>query len=166
MQGRYTAGGVLTAEQRDPRHPEVFLWKLSATGMQVDHPGQAITGVMTGVSATLYQKGKPAAILRAPRAYGDNVQKQITATGGVVVNSISQAGRPDGRKLTADNAVWKAKTATQPDQLIARGHVVYTDSVTGTTIRCAELITDTRLKTVSASNGATDLAGAILKRKQ
>lgn len=165
IQGSYSGSGGLTAEQRDPRHPEIVLWKLLAKGVNLDHPDKSITGVLTGVTATLYQKGKPSAIMQAPVAHGDSVLKQIVASGGAIVRALGPTGQPDGRKLTADNVVWKAKTGSRADQIIARGHVVYTDQASGMTIRCPQLITDSHLKTLSSSNGDMDLNGAILKRK-
>jgi lipopolysaccharide assembly outer membrane protein LptD (OstA) len=104
--------------------------------------------------------------MRAPIANGDTTLKQIVASGGVVVTALGPTGLPDGRKLTADNVVWKAKTGSRADQLIARGHVVYTDQTSGMTIRCPEMITDSHFTHMSASNGTSDMSGAILKRKK
>lgn len=106
-----------------------------------------LLGNMTQVSALLYQQGKPAATLDAPRAQGSSLRKTVVVTGlgGVVVKSLTQPGT----RLTADTVVWYAAL----NKIVATGHVVYRDGKTGATMTGPVMNADTKLKTVSLTSG-------------
>lgn len=116
----------------------------SATGQSAE---TGFLGSMTQVSALLYQQGKAAATLTAPRADGNSLRKAVvvTARGGVVVKSLTQAGT----KLTADTVVWYAGL----NKIVATGHVFYRDGKTGATMTGPVMNADTNLKMVSLASG-------------
>jgi len=142
--GNYTGQQGLYVEQHDPKNSKLLIWKLWAKGVELNHPDKAVYGTMTGISARLYRQGAPSATMTAPKAVGDSGSGRLTASNGVVMKSLN----PVGTTLKADTVVWESKS----DKITATGHVVYTDSVRGMTVRCPKLISNTSLTVASTSD--------------
>ena len=132
----------------DPKYPGKPLIEVHAK--TVDGVGGAsLLGNLSGVWARLYQHGTGSAVLTAPRVVGSSVQKTVvvTATGGVVVKSLTQPGT----KLTADKVVWYPNART--DQILATGHVVYHDGKSGAIGTGPWLKADTQMKSFRMGAG-------------
>ena len=133
----------------DPKLPGKLLAVVKAATFDAASASQGALGNMTQVRALLYQKGKPAATLAAPRARGgqNSAAKSLvmTATGGVVVVSLTEPGR----RLTADTVVWDSST----NKIVATGHAVYHDGKTAVTVQSPTIIADTKLKSVGTGPG-------------
>lgn len=133
----------------DPKFPgkgvPLCFVKASTASGQSETTG--LLGNMTQVSALLYQQGKPAATLDAPRAQGSSLRKTVVVIGmgGVLVKSLTQPGT----KLTADKVAWYAAL----NKIVATGHVFYHDGKTGMEFRGPWLKTDTKLKSVRTGSG-------------
>jgi hypothetical protein len=139
--------GDTYAVQPDPKHPGKFLWKMWSSGFVLLNPGSEITVTVKDVSALLYQNQMPAAKMHAPTATYDNNQKTIDATGGVVVNSLTEPGTT----LRADRVVFYAATS----KIVATGHVVYHNAKTQIELHTNELVGDTKLKTLRSDSGGS-----------
>lgn len=135
----------------DPKFPGkgVPLLHVRAATVTGQSAENGFLGSMTQVSALLYQKGKSAATLTAPLARGDSLRGNVvvTATGGVFIRSLLHPGTT----LRADRLVWTPSAPT--DQIVATGHVVWTDGKTHGTLRGARATADTAVKTVTMSSG-------------
>lgn len=135
------------ADIPDPKHPGKLLCHLDAATAGGQSANNGFLGTMTQVQARLYHLGKPAATLAAPRTEGNQVNKalSLTASGGVVIHSLTQPGTT----LTADQVVWHANT----NQIVATGHVVYRDGKTGAILTGPVLTGDTKLQAFSFKSG-------------
>lgn len=131
----------------DPKLPGKLLLEIHARSGSGNSVDTGFLGSLTGVWARLYQKGVPAAILTAPRAQGSSLNKTVvvTATGGVVLKSLTQPGT----KLLADTVVWYASL----NKIVATGHVFYREGKSGATMTGPKLIADTKLKSIQILSG-------------
>lgn len=131
----------------DPKLPGKLLAEVHARSASGNSVETGFLGSLTGVWARLYQKGIPAATLTAPHAQGSSLKKTVvvTATGGVVVKSLTQPGT----KLLADTVVWYAGL----NKIVATGHVFYRDGKTGATMTGPTMTADTRLKSLQIMSG-------------
>lgn len=135
------AGQDVTIFQTDPKLPGRFLFKIWARG--INGTSQQGTFTATGVSALLFQKGRPTARLTAPVARADKASQTVIATGRVHVYSVTQPGTT----LEADTVVWHAKT----NQVEASGNVVYRNGKQGTTVRGPRFLANTALQTITSA---------------
>jgi len=121
----------------DPKQPTRLLCHIKAA------TATGFLGSMTGVSALLYDKGKPAATLASPLARGSSLRGSVivTATGGVYVKSLLHPGTT----LRADQVVWKPRV----NQIVATGHVVFTDGKTHATIKGPQATADTAMQSLT-----------------
>lgn len=140
------AQGV-TVNLPDPKLPGKMMLEVRAREAFGQSADNGFLGRMTHVWARLYQKGVPAAILTAPNVQGSSLKKTIvvTATGGVVIKSLTQPGT----KLSADQVVWYASV----NKIVATGHVIYHDGKTGATMTGPQALADTNLKTLQIVSG-------------
>lgn len=131
----------------DPKLPGRLQLMVHAREIRGTSEGGGFGGTMSSVYAQLYQQGQPSAILTAPLAVASSRQKAVvvTATGGVVVKSLTQPGT----RLTADKMVWYAGQ----NKIIATGHVVYKDGKTGAVLTGPSMTADTRMQTVQMGPG-------------
>ena len=122
--------------------PLLHVRAATATGQSAE---SGFLGSMTQVSALLYQQGKAAVILTSPLARGDSLRGSVvvTATGGVFARSLLHPGTT----LRADKLVWTPSVRT--GQIVATGHVVFTDGKTGATISGPRATADTAMKTLT-----------------
>ena len=100
---------------------------------------------MENVDGILYEQGKPAAKFSAPKVTYDDLNKTVTAHGGVKIRSLIQKDTT----LTCDNVTWYPKT----DKLIGKGNVVMTSgkfSQSGPSFQA-----DTKLKDVKMHGTAS-----------
>ena len=144
-------GGTVRVDLPDPKFPgkRVPLCHVEAATATGQSAETGFLGSMTRVSALLYQKGKPAATLTAPLARGDSLRGSVvvTATGGVFARSLLHPGTT----LRADRLVWTPSART--NQIVATGHVVWTDGKTHGTLRGPRATADTAVKTVVMGPG-------------
>ena len=129
----------------DPKHPGKLLYALHYKEGNFQSIGTGLQGKLTSVAAKLFQEGAASATLTAPHVLISIMNKVvvITATGGVVIHSLTQPGTV----LTADTVVWYATS----NKMVATGHVFYHDGKTGATTIGPRAVGDTRLKTLSLS---------------
>jgi len=137
------AGQDITIFQNDPKLPGRFLFKIWSRGFNGAFQPSTLRGALTGVSALLFQKGKPTARLTAPVARADRASQTVTASGRVHVYSVTQPGTT----LEADTVVWHAKT----NQVEASGSVVYRNGKQGTTVRGPRFLANTALQTITSA---------------
>jgi len=141
----------------DPKFPGkgVPLLHVRAATVTGQSAETGLLGSMTQVSALLYQQGKQAATLTAPLARGDSLRGSVvvTATGGVFIRSLLHPGTT----LRADRLVWTPSART--NQIVATGHVVWTDGKTHGTIKGSRATADTAVKTVAM--GAGDVSALL-----
>lgn len=135
----------------DPKFPGkgVPLLHVVAATVTGQSAETGLLGSMTRVSALLYQQGKQAATLTAPLARGDSLRGSVvvTATGGVFIRSLLHPGTT----LRADRLVWTPSART--NQIVATGHVVWTDGKTHGTLKGPRATADTAVKTVVMGPG-------------
>lgn len=164
--GSFAGSGGLSGEHRDPK-TGALLWKLWAENVRLDHANKNFTGLLSVVTIHLYEKGKLAAVLKAPLATGNNADNKIVATNGVTVQSVDAAGKPAGQSLRADKIVCTmSRVKNAPGKIEATGRVVYIDRATATSFRAPRLVTDTKLKKISTSDADFFLnADGTLRRK-
>ena len=136
---------TVVMELPDPKHPGKLMCHVAAVSLQGQSADKGLLGTLTQVQAELYQLGKPAATMAAPRVDGKQTTKTVilTATGGVVMHSLVQSGT----LLTADKVVWYARS----NQITATGHVFYRDGKTGMTLHVPKLVADTRLHSLDSA---------------
>jgi hypothetical protein len=135
--------------QPDPNRPNKFIWKIWAQSANVSTVGSAYDGVLSGVTALLFQKGVSAALLKAPTARYNSASQILVASGRVTVVSQTEPGTT----LVADTITWYAKT----NQIVAVGNVIYHRGKTGLTMRVPRLTADTVLKSASFGTGSATL---------
>ena len=134
----------------DPKHRGWLLWKITATELTGQPLGKGVQGALNSVNATLFQHGKPAASMFAPKAVYNSTDKQIAAGGGVFIKSLTEKGTT----LRADKVIWSAST----NKIVATGHVVFHDGKSGMVTTGPSLVADTVLKTLRVSQpGRTTL---------
>lgn len=97
-----------------------------------------VTATLHDVHGKLYESGKPADRFAAPLVIADNAHHTVTATGGVTVTSITQAGTT----LRCDKMTWYSGE----NKLIGVGHVVFKKG--GITQTMPSFQADTRLRTI------------------
>ena len=97
-----------------------------------------ITAILHNVHGVLYSLGKPADHFSAPLVTADNSRHTVTATGGVTVTSITQAGTT----LRCDKMTWYSGE----NKIIGVGHVVFKKG--GITQTMPSFQADTRLKKI------------------
>jgi hypothetical protein len=121
--------------------PLLHVVAATATGQSAEN---GFLGSMRQVSALLYQQGKQALTLTAPLARGDSLRGSVvvTATGGVFARSLLHPGTT----LRADKLVWTPNART--GQIVATGHVIFTDGKTGATMKGQRATADTAMKTL------------------
>lgn len=131
--------------QQDPKLPGKYLWKIWAKGAQGASENNSYQGTLIGITAMLFEKGKLAAKMKAPKAVGNSATQTIVATGRVTVTSLQQPGTT----LKADKITWHAKT----NKIVATGNVIYHNAKNGVTMRVPSLNADTVLKSLSFGMG-------------
>jgi len=143
--GAVASGATITLP--DPKLPGKLLCVIHAASATGQAQQNGFLGSMTGVSAQLFQQGRPSATLTAPRAQGGSVKKTVTVTGtgGVVIHSLTQPGTT----LTADTVVWYASL----NKIVATGHVFYRSGKTGATLTGPQGYADTRLRSIHLGPG-------------
>jgi hypothetical protein len=95
-----------------------MLWKANVQQFEAQSLSSgSVVGAMTNVDGILYENGTPSDRLRAPTVTADNASKVVTATGGVVITSLTQAATT----MTCDRVVWYSSA----NKLIGHGHVVF-----------------------------------------
>ena len=146
-----TIGQGIVVDLPDPKFPGrgvplLHVRAATATGQSAEN---GFLGRMTQVSALLYQQGKAAVTLTSPLARGDSLGASVvvTATGGVFARSFLHPGTT----LRADELVWTPNAHT--NQIVATGHVVFTDGRTGATMRGPRATADTAMKTLIMGHG-------------
>lgn len=97
-----------------------------------------ITAILHDVHGVLYASGKPADRFTAPVVTADNAHHTVTATGGVTVTSITQAGTT----LRCDKMTWYSGE----NKVIGVGHVIFKKG--GITQTMPSFQADTRLKQI------------------
>jgi len=98
----------------------------------------AVFGTLHMVDGILYEDSVAADRLRAPTVTVDNSTQVVTATGGVVVTSLTQAGT----QVTCDKMIYYAEKA----KIAGTGHVVFKKG--GFTQTGPSFAADVKLKSV------------------
>jgi hypothetical protein len=122
--------------------------ELRMTATAAEFRGNEVTrqGVLTDFSAKLYENGKPATIMNAPRVVADTVGRVLTATGGVTIKSLS--------RKTVVKSGW-AKWYQKQQKVVGNGGVKINSEAW--TAESAAFVADTGLKTVSLRSSAKGL---------
>jgi hypothetical protein len=122
----------------DPKSGKI-LWK--AIVQQFDAQSGlngGVIGVMKNVDGILYENGKAADRLKSAIVTADNQKRMVTASGGVTITSLTQAGTV----LTCDSVVWY----TAQDKMLGTGHVLLHTG--GFTQSGPSFLADTKMKSV------------------
>ena len=111
-----------------------------------------VAGATTRTEATLYDKGKPAAILTARRIRADQATRAVTGEGDVIARALAQPGSPTVR---ADRMTWR------PGQNAIRGagNVLLTRD--GFRMPGESFVADTRLRTIEVTGSDAPIAGRL-----
>lgn len=120
--------------------------KMSATAKEFRGNEVTRRGELIGFSAQLYENGKPATTLTAPRVVADTTNRIVTATGGVVMKSLAR-----NTTVKADWAKWYEKK----QQIVGNGGVKISSDAW--TAEAAAFVADTGLKTISLRDSAKGL---------
>jgi hypothetical protein len=137
-------GQGFTMTLPDPKHPGWLLWKAAAATGVILPVGKAQHATLTDAKATMFQSGKAAATIVAPKVVGDTGPMLILASGGVRITSLLDKGST----LRADRVLWYARQ----NKVIADGHVVYRDGKYGMVFTGPRLVADTALRSVRSSS--------------
>lgn len=97
-----------------------------------------LTATFHDVHGVFYAGGKPADRFSAPVVTADYKSQTVTATGGVTVTSITQAGA----RVRSDRMVWYSKE----NKLVGVGHVIFQQGGISQTMPSFQA--DTRLKKI------------------
>lgn len=118
----------------------------ASVGAQLVNGRGEIVGEMQGVSAKLYDGGKLSATMTAPKAVVDTPSRTITATGGVVVDSVTR-----NTVIKCDWAKWHERKS----MIVGNGGV----SINSETLKAeaAAFVYDIRSQKLSLHNSAKGL---------
>ncbi len=107
-----------TLTYSDPK-TGMILWKANAKSMDAQSGQSAgdVVGTMHNVAGVLYQNGQPANSLTAPLVRADQSSRVVTASGGVILKSLTQ----QGTVVRCNQIVWHSDT----NILVGRGNVVF-----------------------------------------
>jgi len=83
--------------------------KASTGAVGMTGPDEGAAGALSNGTATLYDKGKPAATVTADRIFADQATRTITGKGHVVARSLIHKGAPTVR---SDTMVWRYADST------------------------------------------------------
>lgn len=120
--------------------------KMSATAREFRGNEVTRMGELIGFSAHLYENGKPATTMTAPRVVADTANRVVTATGGVVMKSLV--------RKTVVKSDW-AKWYEKQQKVVGNGGVTIKSDAW--TAESAAFVADTGLKTVSLRDSAKGL---------
>jgi lipopolysaccharide assembly outer membrane protein LptD (OstA) len=93
------------------------LWKATAKSIDAQNSDTGKTGQMHSGIVTLYHNGIPEAVLTAPLVTGDTASKEVKATGGVLVKTLT--GR-DRSTMRCNSVIWHSDT----DIMLGQGNVI------------------------------------------
>lgn len=115
---------------------------------KASHSDVTSAATLIDVKAVLYADGKPAAVLTAPSVETDNTTREIRASGGVKVVSISQ-----NATIEAENIVWKSSEG----KLIGSGGVsMIKKNISG---KASGFEADTTLRHVRLKDASIEVTG-------
>jgi lipopolysaccharide assembly outer membrane protein LptD (OstA) len=149
-----------TKQPAEPESPKLALsqkgitlnWvengKLKMTATAREFQGNEITkkGVLLDFAGQLYDNGKPATTMTAPRVVADTANRIVIATGGVVMKSLL--------RKTVVHSQW-AKWYEKQQKVVGDGGVTIKSDTWD--VKAAAFVADTGLKTLSVRNSAKGL---------
>lgn len=103
-------------------------------------------GELLDFSGQLYENGKPATTMTAPKVVADTTNRIVTATGGVVMKSLL--------RKTVVRSQW-AKWYQKKQKIVGNGGVTIKSDTWD--VKAAAFVADTGLKTLSVRNSAKGL---------
>jgi hypothetical protein len=103
-------------------------------------------GELLDFSGQLYENGKPATTMTAPKVVADTTNRIVTATGGVVMKSLL--------RKTVVRSQW-AKWYQNKQKIVGNGGVTIKSDTWD--VKAAAFVADTGLKTLSVRNSAKGL---------
>lgn len=128
------------------RWVEKGVLRMSATAKEFRGNEVTRKGELINFSAQLYENGKPATTMTAPKVVADTANRVVTATGGVVMKSLS--------RHTVIKSQW-AKWYEKKQKVVGNGGVTIKSDTW--TAEAAAFVADTGLKTVSLRDSAKGL---------
>jgi lipopolysaccharide assembly outer membrane protein LptD (OstA) len=122
--------------------------KLRMSATAKEFRGNEVTkkGELLDFSGQLYENGRPATTMTAPKVIADTQNRIVTATGGVVIRSLL--------RKTVVRSQW-AKWYQNQQKIVGNGGVTIKSDTWD--VKAAAFVADTGLKTLSVRNSAKGL---------